>query len=96
MASLQLSTVNRVRRAAEAVRDLIEECRPRGPLAEVERKRVAHVSRTAKWLQRAIGNMIADDERLRSVLGEFAVEDTRPTDEQLDAMAESRMAARGQ
>lgn len=94
MSSIHLETVNKVRRAALAVRDLIEECAPRGRLNSVTRKRVAHVSRTAKWLNKALGNMIATDRQLLALLPELAIA-AEPTDEELDAIALEHEGRRG-
>lgn len=87
MTAYELRTINRIQRAAEALKDLIETAQPRGPLSDLPRKRTAHVSRTAKWCLRAIGNMIHDSERLNAVLAEWAIE-PEPTDAELDARAE--------
>ncbi len=86
--AVNIATVNKIRRACEAVRDLVSEARPRGPLADLPNKRRGHVSRTGKWLLRAIGEMIHDDKRLVGLLGEFAMEPPI-SDEALDRLVEA-------
>jgi hypothetical protein len=43
-----------LRAAVAAVTHLIEVCRPRGPLYQLEPRAVAQVNRTSKWLLNAI------------------------------------------
>ena len=71
---LNLTDVNRVRRACEAVRDLVEIAQPRKSLCHIDRKLVANVSSRGKWLLRALGEMIHADPQLKGLLDEFAVE----------------------
>lgn len=86
---MNLSTVNDLERAIKHVENIIELAKVRGRLCESPRKRVAHVSRTAKWLRKAIGDLIRECPHLRKHLSQFASEG-EPTDAELDAACEEK------
>jgi hypothetical protein len=50
-------TLRTIETAQQAVGDLIDACRRRGPLHRENRRLVGQVSRTAKWLVNAIRNL---------------------------------------
>ena len=93
--AVNLRTIAKIVRAVTAVQELVEAARPRGDLAECKRQRVAHVSRTGKWLLRALGHMIHDDKSLLANLPEYAVKPD-PTNDELDQQAAAREAQREQ
>lgn len=67
------------------VEKLIYLAKIRGALAGVDRKRVAQMSRTAKWLRKAIGNMVFTDPQLLQLLPKLAIK-PELTDAELDAL----------
>lgn len=87
---LNVTQVNAIDRACVVVAELIDLSQPRGPLCDLPRKRVSQVSRTAKWLQRALGELIHDNPQLMGLLAEYAVKPP-PTDEELDEIAKKRL-----
>jgi len=50
-------TLHTIETAQEAVGELVDACRRRGPLHSQNAKLVGQVSRTAKWLLNAIHNL---------------------------------------
>lgn len=81
-----LSYAEDLERICLAADDAVALCRPGGPLAALPRARVAQVSRTAKWLRRALGQLVSRDAGLAAALARYVVPDD-PTDAELDALA---------
>ena len=87
--TMNLQTIDTIRRAAQAVADLREAAQPQGTLCHLDRKRVGQVLRTTKWLLNAIGHLVHDAPELLAVLPELSVAPPM-TDEELDAAIEAK------
>jgi hypothetical protein len=74
MPAVSVTTVNKIRRACEAAKDVADAAALRGELNNLPRKGVAQVGKAARSLLNALGHMIHGDERLMAVLSEWAVQ----------------------